>query len=171
MDAPLIDTTEIEAILREYAEDVAERYKARLHGSDHYASGALEDSITARVQVGENWWEARLSLLDYWKWLENGSAPHWPPRDAILRWIEVKPVIPRPDASGRIPSPRQLAFLIARAMAGKSPNQPNLKNPLGGTTGTHDLAKTKDDITPFYRERIAAAFGKIVGEYIRKVFA
>lgn len=167
----LIDVTELQVVLQQFADDVAERYKARLRGSDHYAGGALEQSITTRIVAGDGEWEARLSLLDYWKYLEDGTAPHWPPRDAILRWIQIKPVVPRPDSRGRIPSPKQLAFLISRAMAGKSPNQASLKNPYGGTTGTHDLAHTKDDILPFYRERIAATFAKIAGEYIRKVIA
>ena len=54
-------------------------------------------------------------------------------------------------------------------MAGKSPNQAKLKNPNGGTTGTHDLAKTKEDILPWWREQISLALGHDMENYIRKV--
>ena len=147
----LLELTELQKVLKDFATDIRDRYRDVLAHNDHIASRKLVDSIKTQVVVGED------------------TPPHWPPRDAILKWIDVKPIIPRPDDNGRIPSPKQLAFLIGRAMAGKSPNQEKLKNPNGGTTGTHDLAQTKDDILPWWRDQISQALGHDMENYIRKL--
>ena len=165
----LLELTELQKVLQDFATDIRDRYRDVLAHNDHIASRKLVDSIKTQVVVGDNAYEVTMTLEDYWKYVEEDTPPHWPPRDAILKWIDVKPIIPRPDDNGRIPSPKQLAFLIGRAMAGKSPNQEKLKNPNGGTTGTHDLAKTKEDILPWWREQISIALGHDMENYIRKL--
>ena len=165
----LLELTELQKVLQGFAADIRDRYRDVLAHNDHIASRKLVDSIKTQVVVGDNAYEVTMTLEDYWKYVEEDTPPHWPPRDAILKWIEVKPIIPRPDDNGRIPSPKQLAFLIGRAMAGKSPNQEKLKNPNGGTTGTHDLAQTKEDILPWWREQISLALGHDMENYIRKL--
>ena len=165
----LLELTELQKVLQDFATDIRDRYRDVLANNDHIASRKLVDSIKTQVLVGDNAYEVTMTLEDYWKYVEEDTPPHWPPRDAILKWIEVKPIIPRPDDNGRIPSPKQLAFLIGRAMAGKSPNQEKLKNPNGGTTGTHDLAQTKEDILLWWREQISQALGHDMENYIRKL--
>lgn len=165
----LLELTELQKVLQDFATDIRDRYRDVLSNNDHIASRKLVDSIKTQVVVGDNYYEVTMTLEDYWKYVEEDTPPHWPPRDAILKWIEVKPIIPRPDDNGRIPSPKQLAFLIGRAMAGKSPNQEKLKNPNGGTTGTHDLQQTKEDILPWWREQISQALGYDMENYIRKL--
>ena len=165
----LLDLTELQRVLQDFATDIRDRYKDVLANNDHIASRKLVESVKTQVVVGDTYFEVTMTLEDYWKYVENDTKPHWPPRNKILEWVNIKPIIPRPDANGRIPKPETLAFLIARAMAGKSPNQANLKNPNGGTTGTHDLAKTKEDILPWWREQISQALGHDIENYIRKV--
>ena len=165
----LLELTELQKVLQDFATDIRDRYRDVLANNDHIASRKLVDSIKTQVVVGDNAYEVTMTLEDYWKYVEEDTPPHWPPRDAILKWIEVKPIIPRPDDNGRIPSPKQLAFLIGRAMAGKSPNQEKLKNPNGGTTGTHDLKQTKEDILPWWGEQISQALGHDIENYIRKL--
>ena len=165
----LLELTELQKVLQDFATDIRDRYRDVLAHNDHIASRKLVDSIKTQVVVGDNAYEVTMTLEDYWKYVEEDTPPHWPPRDAILKWIDVKPIIPRPDDNGRIPSPKQLAFLIGRAMAGKSPNQEKLKNPNGGTTGTHDLQQTKEDIPPWWREQISQALGHDMENYIRKL--
>ena len=165
----LLELTELQKVLQDFATDIRDRYRDVLAHNDHIASRKLVDSIKTQVVVGDNAYEVTMTLEDYWKYVEEDTPPHWPPRDAILKWIDVKPIIPRPDDNGRIPSPKQLAFLIGRAMAGKSPNQEKLKNPNGGTTGTHDRAQTKDDILPWWRDQISQALGHDMENYIRKL--
>lgn len=161
----LLNLDELRAVLAEYGEAVKREYIANLKRDGRPASGKLIDSITTRVVAGDKEWEVRMSLEDYWKYIEYGTAGwftgnasrKFPPVSAIQRWIEVKPILPRPDAKGRIPTPKQLAYLIGR------------KIQQFGTKGRADLTEAKMNVTEQYRERIAAALGHDMVNYIRKV--
>lgn len=153
----LMDLTEVQLILQDFAKDIQERYKDVLANNGHIASKKLMDSIKTQVVVGEQVYEVTMTLEHYWKYVEYDTKPHFPPPDALLKWIEVKPVIPRPGKNGRIPTPKQLAYLIGRHIN------------TFGTTGTHDLQQTKDDIFAWYQEKLSAALGRDIANYIRKI--
>ncbi len=153
----LMDLTELQQVLQDFANDIRERYKDVLANNDHIASKKLLNSIKTEVVVGEQAYEVTMTLEDYWKYVEYDTRPHFPPPDALLKWIEVKPVIPRPGKNGRIPTSKQLAFLIGRHIN------------TWGTKGTHDLQQTKDDIFTWYKDKIAAALGRDIANYIRKI--
>lgn len=169
----LVNLDRLRDVLEEYAVAVRNLYQDNLIKSGRIASGDLLNSVECHVTQGNHEFIVSISFGDneYWKYVEEGTKPHWPPRDAILSWIQVKPILPRPDANGRTPTPETLSYLIGRAMAGKSPNQANLKNPQGGTTGTHDLAKAVEEMNAQYRARIAEALGHDMEWYIRKIVA
>lgn len=162
----LLNLDNLRTILEEYAVEARNLYQDNLIKSGRIASGDLLNSVECRVDQGQRSFSVVLTLADYWKYVEEDTAPHWPPRDALLRWISVKPVIPRPDAKGRIPSPQSLAFLIGRRIAGKSPS-----GAPGGTTGTHDLRKAVDAMNAKYHDRISDALGHDMTNYIAKVMA
>lgn len=158
MTDTLFNPTELVAILEELGENVRKGYVNKLVRNGHPTQeNTLATTVTAEVSVDGTTYTVSLNLQDYWKYVEEGTRPHWPPRDAILRWVEIKPVIPRPDANGRIPTTEQLAFLISRKIAKK------------GTTGTHDLQETTDTLLGYYEERIAEALGRDTFAYIEKV--
>lgn len=148
-------------VLEEMARDIAQGYKDELVRNGHYTTlgpeaGKLLRSIRTQVVTGDQAYEITMTLEEYWKYLESGTRPHWPPPGPIARWIEIKPVIPRPDARGRIPSPKSLEYLIRRKIARE------------GTKGTSDLEKTKEAIIPFYRKRIEAALAHDMEDYLLK---
>lgn len=147
------------AVLRDYAAEVRNLYQDNLIRHDRIASGGLLNSAECRVEVNGRVYEVVMTLEDYWRYVEEDTRPHWPPVDAILRWVQIKPVIPRPDAAGRIPTPRQLAYLIGRKIARE------------GTEGSHDLADAVAQMNERYRERLSEALGADVSEYITYVFA
>ena len=147
------------AVLRDYAAEVRNLYQDNLIRHDRIASGGLLNSAECRVNIGDRSYEVVMTLEDYWRYVEEDTRPHWPPVDAILRWIQIKPVIPRPDAAGRIPTPRQLAYLIGRKIARK------------GTEGSHDLADAVEEMNRRYADRLSEALGADVSEYITYVFA
>ena len=153
----LMDLTELHKVLQDYAKDVADRYKDVLTKNDHIASQKLINSIKTEVVVGDKFFEVVMNLEEYWKYVEYDTKPHFPPPDALLKWIQVKPVIPRPDKNGRIPTPKQLAYLIGRHID------------TFGTKGTHDLQQTKDDIFAWYRDQMSDALGRDIVNYIRKI--
>lgn len=150
----LVELTELQQVLQDYAKDIQERYKEVLANNGHIASNALVNSIKTEVVVGELAYEVTMTLEDYWKYVEYDTKPHFPPPQALLKWVEVKPVIPRPGKNGRIPTPKQLAFLIGRHIN------------TYGTTGTHDLQQTKDDIFTWYQERLSVALGHDISKLV-----
>ena len=161
----LIDLSELQKVLQDLANDIRDNYKEHLQFNDRYTekgvpsgySQRLIDSVKTQVVVGDNAYEVTMTLNDYWKYVEDDTRPHFPPVNKILEWVNIKPVLPRPDGNGRIPSPQSLAFLIGRAISRH------------GTKGSHDLEKVKDGVIPWYKEKIADALGHDMENYIRKL--
>ena len=145
-------------ILVELGENVRRGYVNKLVKNGHPTQeNTLASTVTSEVIVKGTTYEVVLNLQDYWKYVEEGTRPHWPPISAIAHWIQIKPVIPRPDEKGRIPSQQSLAFLISRKIAKK------------GTQGTHDLKETKDALLGYYEALIKEALERDVFDYIEKV--
>ena len=90
----LMELTELHKVLQDYAKDVTDRYKDVLANNGHIASKDLVNSIKTEVKVGDAAYEVTMTLKDYWKYVENDTRPHFPPPSALIKWIEVKPVIP-----------------------------------------------------------------------------
>lgn len=168
IDMELLDLTELQKVLQDFATDIRDRYRDVLANNDHIASKKLFDSIKTQVVVGDNAYEVTMTLEDYWKYVEEGvkglsnpsspfKNPGWKAFPHILKWVEVKPVIPRPGNNDKIPTPKQLAFLITRSIVTE------------GTHAYHPLEKTKDDILPWWREQISQALGHDMENYIRKL--
>ena len=145
-----LDNTE--RVLEEYAVEFRNMYQDNLIRSDRIASGELLNNIRTQVRVNGTTYEVLLTLSDYWKYVEDDTRPHWPPRNAILQWVRIKPVIPRPDAYGRIPTPESRAYLISRKIA------------RSGTEGSHDLRKTQQVMNADIRQRLEEAFALDVSE-------
>ena len=141
----LIDFPHLSAALAGYAAAVKEAYRRNLIQSDRLASEDLLNSVECEVRKDGTAFVVSVAVLDYWKYIEYGTRPHWPPTSALLRWIRVKPVIPRPDRNGRLPGEKSLAFLIGRKIARV------------GTVGSHDLTNAVDAVNREWEQRIAEA--------------
>ena len=154
----------LRAVLEEYGQAVAQQYKDNLVRDGRPASGDLIRSITTFVEVNGQGYEVKMSLNDYWKyieygtkgWLTGNTSRKFPPPAAIEHWIDVKPGLPKPST---IQEKKSLAYLIGRKIRDF------------GTKGRADLTEAKMTITEQYRERIAAALGADMVNYIRKVIA
>lgn len=108
-----LDLTTIQDITNNFVVDLKNKLKA----NDSYASGDLVNSIRGVVKQNGKYIVISIQLEDYWKYIENGTKPHWPPISEIRKWISVKPVLPRPLPNGKLPTANQLAFLIARKIS------------------------------------------------------
>jgi hypothetical protein len=107
-------TTDIQAIV----DQIADAYRKELTNQGKVASGKLR-SFTVEIVQDEKWFNIVFNIEHYWKYVENGRSPgKFPPIDAILSWIRIKPVVPHPIRN-RVPTTKQLAFLIARSIAQK----------------------------------------------------
>lgn len=111
--------------------DLLERYKQSLKDNNHIASGNLYNTAKYKCSFDGKWFEVSFILDSTWRYLEDGTKPHFPPIEAIEKWITVKHIIPTTN-SGRVPTTRQTAYLIARGIS---------KN---GTKPTKLLQKTID---------------------------
>ena len=123
----------IDAALDSLMNEFQNAYASKLRDTNHNASGNLALNQKHYFVFDGRYYRIYLSLEDYWKYLEYGTKPHFPPVDKIAEWIRIKPVLPRPNAKGKLPTQKQLAFLIARSISVK------------GTKPTHTLQQTIND--------------------------
>ena len=100
----------------EICAEILGRYKNALNESGHYASGKLANTAKAVIKWDGKVFELFFNLQEYWRYLENGTRPHFPPISAIEEWINVKRIVPT-SRSGKVPTTKQLAFLIARGIS------------------------------------------------------
>ena len=122
---------EIRQILSSIALNVANDYKYELALQGVNATGELSN-VEFEVFIGEGQYKIYLILEDYWKFVENGRKPgSFPPVNKIMDWIKVKPILPRPMANGKLPTTKQLTFMIGYSIKENGiPARPILANTL-----------------------------------------
>lgn len=103
--------------IKKITDDFVVELKNKLTANGSNASGDLSNSLKGIVKQNGKYIVVSIQLNEYWKFIENGTKPHWPPLSEIRKWISVKPVLPRPTKSGKLPTANQLAFLIARKIS------------------------------------------------------
>lgn len=143
--------------LEDYINDVKLHYQDLLTKDNKRATGKLIDTIKANVKIGATQYTAELKLQDYWKYIEYGTKPHWPPVSAILKWIHAKPILPK-AIHGITPTENQLAFLIGRKIS------------RDGTKGGNYLKDSIDDINAWYKNKFEEALSKDVGDELTVIF-
>lgn len=138
------------SVLNDFGKFLVEEYKDNLILEDVNASDNLYNSVTYMVERNDKTFEVKLSLADYWVFVEKGkrAGGKFPPVSAIERWIEVKPVLPRPMSNGKLPTNKQLAYLIGRKIA------------IEGISPKPLLQRSVDDVWNNMREFIAEALAK-----------
>lgn len=150
----LIKFPNLQYVLENYIEELKREYENKLLDNDHVASWNLIKNIEIVTHFqGQDYWVG-FNLEDYWKYVEYDTRPHFPPVDALLRWIEIKPVLPHPDKNGKLPTPNQLAYLIG-----------NKINEVG-TKGTNDLSEANQTVSQRYEELIKMAIDEDVNNEI-----
>lgn len=110
--------TNLQKALNNFLNDLVNTYKNLLIRDNKKASGDLINSIKLRnIEFKNNKYQGSISLASYWKYVEYGRKPgKFPPPNKILKWIKIKPIIPRPN-NGIKPTEKQLGFLISRKIA------------------------------------------------------
>lgn len=138
------------SVLNDFGKFLVEEYKDNLILEDVNASDNLYNSVTYMVEKNDKTFEVKLSLADYWVFVEKGrrAGGKFPPVSAIERWIEVKPVLPRPMSNGKLPTNKQLAYLIGRKIA------------IEGISPKPLLQRSVDDVWNNMREFISEALAK-----------
>ena len=138
------------SVLNDFGKFLVEEYKDKLILEDVNASDNLYNSVTYMVEKNNTTYEVKLNLMHYWKYVENGrrAGAKMPPISAIEKWIEVKPVLPRPMSNGKLPTNKQLAYLIARKIS------------IDGIAPRPLLQQSVDEVWRSMQEFIAEALAK-----------
>ena len=123
-----LELTDINKIV----DDFMYSYMSHIADTNHSATGNLALNQRKIIKWDGRYFSISLQLEDYWKYLEYGTKPHFPPISAIREWIRVKPVLPRPY-NGKLPTENQLAYMIANKISRV------------GTPATHLLENTIND--------------------------
>lgn len=146
-------------VLREFAIRLRNEYQDKLIQDNKIATGELLNSVDYVIEKNDRAISVSLKLEDYWKWVEEGRKPgKFPPPDAILSWLRVKPIIPD-ERTGRIPDERQLAYLIGRKIA------------TDGIEPGYQLRYTKERLFREFENRIEEAITQDITENITIIFS
>lgn len=157
----LLKLDNLTAVLERFAVELEAEYKNNLKRSGRIATGKLHN--TAKCEVVKGDYTVVFHLEDYWKYVEGGrpktmSGGSGELRRKILEWLEVKRILPTPMKNGKLPTPKQLAYLISRKIHKE------------GYKGTQDLSKATDTIWERYREEIYNAIDRDFDTAIINIF-
>ena len=104
-------------VLKEYAIELRNTLQDSYINDDRIATGDLLNSVEYIIEKDDRQIEVSLQLKEWWKYVEEDTKPHFPPPDAMLNYIKAKPILPKPDRNGKLPTPNQLAYLIGRKIS------------------------------------------------------
>lgn len=155
-----IQLNNVKMILDEYALKFEELVKKQMQEKDskgwnRVASGNLLASIHTEIEVGGEKYTVYLHSLEYLKYLENGTKPHWPPVNAILSWVKNKK-LPTKESTGdkSLPTEKQLTYLIGKKINEK------------GTNAYPIVANTIEQLNEIYTGKLVEALEKDIKEWL-----
>lgn len=152
-----IKWTTLERVLNEFADTFIQNARDNLQANNSNASYDLYNSFEKIIEIGEDSYSVKVSLEDYWYYVNNGRGPgKFPPPDKIRNWIEVKPVDIQP-LNGKTPTVDQLTFLISRKVAKE------------GTEGNKFFDEAKERTIRDFEMRINLAIEEDVSNYILEI--
>ena len=156
----MTNDSNIQSILYQVAYDVALDYQTELRNQGISATGALAN-VDFEVTIGENGYNISLTLPDHWKYVEYGRRPGKFPNVASLQeWIQVRKILPRPMANGKLPTEKQLTFMIGNSIKENGiPARPVLAN---------TLEKNKDMINKV-KDAVALGFDKEIKKMLKEL--
>lgn len=146
-------------VLKEYAIELRNTLQDSYINDDRIATGDLLNSVEYIIEKDNRQIEVSLQLEEWWKYVEEDTKPHFPPPDAMLNYIKAKPILPKPDNNGKLPTPNQLAYLIGRKISEV------------GTTGTHNVRDTVRLINERYEEKIGQAISEDINNELDVIFS
>lgn len=154
----LLTFPHLEGVLNDYGVAVRNLYQDKLIEKNNIATGDLLNKVEFEVKVDGSVYEVGLDLPFYYKYVEEGVMGQkesrggihpnggWKAYPALSEWIKVKPVIPRPMSNGKLPTQKQLAFLITRSYVER------------GTIPTHSLRDANKLVRKDFENKIINAF-------------
>ena len=123
---------------RKFLEDVTKENMPRYY--------ELKKKISFKLQVNDTVFEIEFNAPEYWKYANYGRGPgKFPPSDEIEKWITRRKITPYPMKSGKLPTKKQLTYLISRKIAKE------------GFKGSGFLEKSLTEQEEYWEDRISDA--------------
>lgn len=136
--------------------ELVETYRASLKNNDRLASKHLYNDISTDIEVDGDVVNLTITLQDYHKYVEHGrNKGKFPPTDAISQWIKDKGITPRPDRNGKLPTQKQLVYLIGRKISRE------------GWKGSEDMQQSVEKIKQKYIDAFKDALIKDFNNIIK----
>ena len=133
----------LEKVMEEYAMYLLNSTKSNL--PDTYR---IKSKLNFVCEIDGNFYEIVFHAPDYWQYVENGRGPGKnPPIKAIEDWITIKHITPYPSSRGKLPTKKQLAFLISRAIGREGTK----------ATPTFALSRALDEDRAYWNDQINKA--------------
>lgn len=139
----MLEFNNLAKVMQEYSMYLLDAAKENL--PDDYA---IRDNMEFIFETDGMCYDINFKAPAYWVYVQNGRGPgRFPPVSKIEEWIEVKKITPYPDAKGKLPTRKQLAFLIARSIARDGTK----------ATPTFFLSRALDKDNDYWNDRIEEA--------------
>lgn len=105
-------------VLNDFGNEFKQQVRDKIYAENALATGELLNSIEFEVEEDETeGFTLYLLHADYFHYVNENTKPHFPPKGALIDWIESKPIVPRADENGRLPTVEQLDYLIRRKIS------------------------------------------------------
>jgi HK97 gp10 family phage protein len=157
MESINIKWTHLEEVLNEFADQVIQKARENLAANGTNATNNLSDTIEKIVEIGDDTYSVKLSLADYWRYVEEGTGPghipdaraqYYPKIQPLKEWVSVKPGVPKDDS-------------FAYAVRGKIH--------ASGTTAQPFLEPAKEEVLARFELLINQAIEQDVSDYIEEL--
>lgn len=145
----------LQKVMEEYAMYLLNSTKSNL--PDTYR---IKSKLNFVFEIDGNFYEIIFHAPDYFKYVENGRGPGKnPPIKAIEDWITIKHITPYPTAKGKLPTKKQLAFLIARSIGENGTK----------VTPTFALSRALDEDRSYWNDQIDKAITEDVYDNVEQL--
>lgn len=153
----------LERVLNEFADAVIAKARQNLDENGSNASYNLYrsfDELEQRVTIGEDYFSVKISLADYWTYVEEGTGPqhlpdarstYWPKIQPLKEWVSIKPGVPKDDS---------FAYAVRGAIRFGTKDHPP------GTKPKPFFKKAVDEMLAYYEPLIDKAIEDDVSDYI-----
>lgn len=91
-------------VLEEIGDYFIQQARDNLQENGSIASGDLFNSFEKIVEIEDDFYSVKISLEDYWQYVEEGTGPahkpdardqYWPKIGPIKEWVSIKPGVPK----------------------------------------------------------------------------
>lgn len=153
------DYQNLKEAMEKYGEELIIELTAQLRIADKKATGELIRSLDYELIEALNTIAINIKAADYLTYVDRGRkrGRKQPPQEAILKWVNVKPLPRWRDKKGRFISKKSQAFLIARSIGKK------------GIKPTNVIKKSINKVSKIQQKLIAEASVEDIRDLVRNV--